>query len=87
MPCLFMLSTDGFSNSYKNEAEFERTCVDYYAMIKEHGTEAVQQSLKQWLTETSEMGCGDDITVLMAYFTEDEAVPKSPSEDEVSENG
>ena len=87
MPCLFMLSTDGFSNSYKDEAEFERTCVDYYAMIKEHGTDAVQQSLKQWLTETSEMGCGDDITVLMAYFTEDEAVHQSPSEDEVSENG
>jgi len=82
-----MLSTDGFSNSYKNESEFERTCVDYYAMIKEHGADAVQQSLKQWLTETSEMGCGDDITVLMAYFSEDVFVPQSPSEEEVGNDG
>lgn len=71
LPCLFMLSTDGFSNSYKNESEFEKTCIDYYTMIQQHGTDAVQESLKQWLTETSEMGCGDDITLLMACFGAD----------------
>ena len=38
-------------------------------MIKEHGAEAVQGNLKKWLTETSELGCGDDITVVMGYFT------------------
>ncbi len=32
------------------------------------GTETVQTNLKKWLTETSELGCGDDITVVMAYF-------------------
>ena len=33
-----------------------------------HGAETVQANLKKWLTETSELGCGDDITVVMAYF-------------------
>lgn len=81
LPAMFMLSTDGFSNSYKNEAEFKKTCEDYFAMVKQHGTKAVDDNLKVWLTETSEQGCGDDITVLMAYFCEDEAVSEKPVAD------
>lgn len=70
-----MLSTDGFANSYKNEAEFKKTCQDYYDMIKQHGPSAVDANLKAWLEETSELGCGDDITLLMAYFDKiDDAV-------------
>lgn len=68
LPSLFILSTDGFVNSYKDDKEFEKTCIDYYEMIKEHGAETVSANLKVWLSETSEMGCGDDITLLMAYF-------------------
>jgi hypothetical protein len=33
-------------------------------MIKEHGAREVSKNLKKWLNETSEIGCGDDITVL-----------------------
>lgn len=68
VPSLFLLSTDGFSNSYKNEGEFKKTCQDYFDMIKEHGSATVAVNLKNWLDETSELGCGDDITVLMAYY-------------------
>lgn len=66
--CMYMLSTDGFANSYTSDAEFQKTCRDYFSMIREHGVEIVQANLKKWLTETSELGCGDDITVVMAYF-------------------
>lgn len=68
LPCLFMLTTDGFANSYKDASEFEKTCQDYYDMIKQYGTAAVDANLKAWLEETSELGCGDDITLLMAYY-------------------
>ena len=68
LPGLFILSTDGFANSYKDEPEFQKTCIDYFDMIKLHGAKAVEASLKNWLAETSEMGCGDDITLLMAYY-------------------
>lgn len=71
LPFAFLLSTDGFANSYKNEDEFKKTCLDYFVMLKEHGADAVKANLKKWLNETSEKGCGDDITLLIAYFSDD----------------
>ncbi len=68
LPVLYMLSTDGMANSYKNEAEFQKTCADYYALLQKHGVKAVADSLRGWLAETSELGCGDDITALFAYY-------------------
>jgi serine/threonine protein phosphatase PrpC len=70
-PFAFMLTTDGFSNSYKNEDEYHKSAVGYYDLIKEHGAGAVAANLKQWFTETSKMGCGDDITALIAYFAKE----------------
>lgn len=64
---MFMLSSDGFANSYRNETEFYKTCTEYLEMIDQYGTKEVNKNLKTWLSETSEMGCGDDITVLIAY--------------------
>ena len=68
-PYMYILSTDGFANSYTSDEEYQKTCKDYLQMIQEHGAETVQANLKNWLTETSELGCGDDITVVMVYFT------------------
>lgn len=42
-------------------------------MIEQYGAGAVAANLKAWLDETSSMGCGDDITVLIAYFMDDGA--------------
>lgn len=67
---MYMLSSDGMANSYKNENEFKKTCNDYYVLLKEHGAKAVSCNLKGWLNETSELGCGDDITALFAYYAE-----------------
>ena len=64
-----ILSTDGFANSYTSDKEYQKTCKDYLQMLQEHGADTVQTNLKNWLTETSELGCGDDITVVMVYFT------------------
>ena len=82
LPYMLMLSTDGFANSYKNSDEFRKTCVDYFGMIKQYGADAVAVNLKNWLSETSAMGCGDDITVLIAYFSNDVV-----TESEASANG
>lgn len=67
---MYMLSTDGFVNSYASSEEYIKTCKDYLEMIEEHGFEAVESNLTSWLEETSELGCGDDITVVMAYHQE-----------------
>lgn len=68
VPYLYMLSTDGFANSYASDEEFYKTCREYFDMIGQHGFDAVKDNLAQWLKETSELGCGDDVTVVMSYF-------------------
>ena len=37
-------------------------------MIGEHGFEKVSDNVESWLDETSRLGCGDDITLVLAYF-------------------
>lgn len=71
-PHLFMISTDGFSNSYRTQEEYFISCKDYYALILERGFEAVAGQIKDWLKETSELGSGDDITLALAYFASPE---------------
>lgn len=73
LPVIITLSSDGFSNSYKSETDFHNTLKDYLRMIKEHGIEAVEKSLRNWLNETSEMGSGDDITLCIAYYPEEQS--------------
>lgn len=68
-PYAFLLTTDGFANSYTNQEEYHKTCKEYFSMIQEHGANVVTDNLKKWLSETSEMGCGDDITMVCAYFS------------------
>lgn len=66
-PYLYMISTDGFVNSHASEADHQKTCRDYFDMIGEHGFDKVCDNLENWLTETSELGCGDDITLVLVY--------------------
>ena len=53
-----------------DDAEFEKTCRDYYDLIVEHGPEVIAENLQQWLKETTEHGCGDDITAAFAFLKE-----------------
>lgn len=72
LPSMFMLSTDGFYNSHINDDEFNKSCVEYFAMLKQHGPQLISDNLKNWLSETSSQGCGDDITLLIAFFDEED---------------
>lgn len=65
-PCMFMVSTDGFANSFINDDEYLVSCRDYYSTILEYGDKAVQENLEEWLCQTSQEGCGDDITLVIA---------------------
>lgn len=71
VPAIFTLSTDGYSNSYKTENEFRSAVTEYLVLLNTHGEKAVSESLQEWLSETSAMGSGDDITMLVAYFMPD----------------
>jgi len=66
-PQLIMLSTDGYSNSYSEEADFLKVATDYLQLLNKHGAERVEQVLQNFLNKTSEQGSGDDITVGLVY--------------------
>ena len=67
IPGLFLISTDGFSNSFLDNEQYFIACKDYFNTIKEYGAKAVQDNLRNWLEQTSAEGCGDDITLVGIY--------------------
>ena len=71
LPYMFMMSTDGMANSHRTQQEYEKTCMAYYEAAVRYGFCRVASSLEGWLSETSALGCGDDITMVMAYFDKD----------------
>lgn len=66
-PILFMLSTDGLANSFINEDEFLKNGSDYLSLLREHGEEKIEENLERWLSETTNSGSGDDISLVLAY--------------------
>lgn len=78
LPYMFMMSTDGMANSHRTQQEYEKTCTAYYEAAVRYGFCRVASSLEGWLSETSALGCGDDITMVMAYFDKDGGKVSSP---------
>ena len=66
-PALILISTDGYANSFQNEAAFEVVGTDILEMIRAQGLEKIELELETWLKEASELGSGDDITLALAY--------------------
>lgn len=64
-PKLFMISTDGYSNSFASEIDFLESGTGYLELIKNYGENEIKKNLKSWLKEISKEGCGDDIAVVL----------------------
>ena len=62
-----LAATDGYANSFRDEASFRQVARDLWEMIRDEGVAAVQPHLKAWLNEASRQGSGDDITVGMIW--------------------
>ncbi len=62
-PELILLSTDGYANSFKNDAEFLQVGPDILGIIRAEGLDPIQHHLADWLEETTRVGSGDDITL------------------------
>lgn len=65
-PALFMMSTDGYANSFTTEEGFLQSGSDFLHLAETHGTEAIKNNLAIWLQETTRKGCGDDIALVLA---------------------
>ena len=62
-PALILLSTDGYANSFRDDAGFLKVGSDLLEIVRTDGLRKVRDSLEMWLTEASQAGSGDDITL------------------------
>jgi len=62
-PALILLTTDGYPNSFVDDANFLKVGPDLLKIIRAEGIERVRKNLRIWLTEATEKGSGDDVTL------------------------
>lgn len=62
-PALILVSTDGYANSFRDEANFLLVGSDLLKMFEADGLDEIVRQLPTWLEEASRSGSGDDITV------------------------
>lgn len=62
-PALILLTTDGYANSFSDEAGFLKVGSDLLEMLRADGFDAINASVKGWLEEATHSGSGDDTTL------------------------
>ena len=62
-PALILLSTDGYPNSFRDEAGFLQVGSDILRLIRENGLASVNDQLAGWLRDSTRAGSGDDVTL------------------------
>jgi len=62
-PALILLSTDGYPNSFLDEAGFLKVGSDILNLIREDGLASVKDNLAGWLSDSTRAGSGDDVTL------------------------
>jgi serine/threonine protein phosphatase PrpC len=68
-PELLLVCTDGYANSFREDAGFLSVGRDILEMVRSEGLERVSESLGPWLAEASQLGSGDDITLGVLHRT------------------
>jgi serine/threonine protein phosphatase PrpC len=66
-PELILIATDGYANSFRDDEGFLKAASDIRDMIRNDGADYIREHIEPWLTEASESGSGDDITVCVVY--------------------
>lgn len=63
LPALILVTTDGYANSFVDDAGFLKVGSDILEMLRTDGFDTVNASVKGWLEEATRMGSGDDCTL------------------------
>jgi hypothetical protein len=63
LPSLVLLSTDGYANSFRSDEDFLKVGQDYLDIVSQQGIASLAEELPSILTEATQQGSGDDITV------------------------
>ena len=64
-PLMFLVSTDGYSNSFADKSGFLKAGEDIYRLCMDKGLGYVEESLGNWLRASSDKGSGDDISLAL----------------------
>jgi hypothetical protein len=64
-PELLLLATDGYANSFAEDAGFLAVASDLWDLIERNGLDWVAEQLPAWLRTASANGSGDDISVAL----------------------
>lgn len=67
LPALILVATDGYANSFRDDASFLQVGTDILEMIRTSGPDATNEQMGAWLSEASQKGSGDDITLGILY--------------------
>ena len=76
IPTLVLLSTDGYANSFRSDDDFLKIGQDYLEIIREQGISSLAEELPAILTEATQQGSGDDITLAIL---QDDLAPAAPA--------
>jgi hypothetical protein len=63
LPALIVLTTDGYANSFVDEAGFLKVGSDLLTLLRADGFDTINRSVKGWLEEATRLGSGDDCTL------------------------
>ena len=67
-PLMFLVSTDGYSNSFTDKSGFLKAGEDFYRLWMEEGLGYIESSLEDWLRASSDKGSGDDISLALVVL-------------------
>ena len=67
LPSLILMATDGYSNSFRDDASFFKAGLDFRHLLESiDGSAEVERRLKEWLEESAQMS-GDDVTLCLLH--------------------
>ena len=67
LPKMVLLSTDGLANSFATDKKFNEAILEICLAIDSHGIHKVSEEIPKWLKDYTELGSGDDITLVIFY--------------------
>jgi len=80
-PALILLSTDGYPNSFRDEAGFLKVGSVILETIRAEGIAKVKDNLEEWLSDSTNAGSGDDVTLgILCSLGVDEEKPKNSAD-------
>lgn len=90
-PAMVIVSTDGYSNSFRDDEGFMKAGQDFFQLMKDQGDDYIRNELATWLSEMTAEGSGDDITLGLLYRDTvpkpaQQAVPVGQPESEIQDS-